>query len=74
MSVATVSVCALDDIEPGTARKFDVGGVAVGWLVTRRNAARDEESDAWKEVEEHCDGEVVHLEQSARVAQRFGPG
>ena len=29
MSVATVSVCALDDIESGTARKFDVGGVAV---------------------------------------------
>jgi 3-phenylpropionate/trans-cinnamate dioxygenase ferredoxin subunit len=29
MSVATVTVCALDDIESGTARKFDVGGVAV---------------------------------------------
>ncbi len=29
MSVATMSVCALDDIESGTARKFDVGGVAV---------------------------------------------
>ena len=29
MSTATTTVCALDDIEPGTARKFDVGGVAV---------------------------------------------
>ncbi len=50
-----------------------VGGVAVGWLVTRRSAARDEEAQAWGEVEEHCDGQLVHLEQSARVAQRFGP-
>jgi hypothetical protein len=49
-----------------------VGGVAVGWLVTRRNAARDEEAEAWTEVEEHCDGELVHLEQSARIAQRLG--
>lgn len=29
MSTATTAVCALDDIEPGTARKFDIGGVAV---------------------------------------------
>lgn len=29
MSTATTTVCALDDIEPGTARKFDIGGVAV---------------------------------------------
>lgn len=29
MSTATTTVCALDDIEPGTARKFDIGGIAV---------------------------------------------
>lgn len=29
MSTATNTVCALDDIESGTARKFDIGGIAV---------------------------------------------
>ena len=29
MSTVTTTVCALDEIAPGTARKFDVGGVAV---------------------------------------------
>ncbi|MDW3216889.1 MAG: non-heme iron oxygenase ferredoxin subunit [Ilumatobacteraceae bacterium] len=29
MSTATTTVCALDELEPGTARKFDVGGIAV---------------------------------------------
>jgi len=29
MSTATKTVCALDDLDAGTARKFDVGGVAV---------------------------------------------
>lgn len=29
MSTATTTVCALDEIESGTARKFDLGGVAV---------------------------------------------
>jgi len=28
-SVAAVTVCSLDEIAPGTARKVDVGGVAV---------------------------------------------
>ena len=29
MSTITATVCALDELESGTARKFDVGGVAV---------------------------------------------
>jgi 3-phenylpropionate/trans-cinnamate dioxygenase ferredoxin component len=29
MSTATTSLCALDDIEPGTARRFEVGDVAI---------------------------------------------
>lgn len=74
--IISIALVLFQQTETGLAGLLGsiVGGVAVGWLVTRRNAARDEEGDAWKEVEEHCDGEVVHLEQSARVAQRFGPG
>ena len=29
MSTATATVCALDDIEPGTARRFEIGAVAI---------------------------------------------
>ncbi len=29
MSTATSTVCALDDIEPGTARRFDIGDIAI---------------------------------------------
>jgi 3-phenylpropionate/trans-cinnamate dioxygenase ferredoxin component len=29
VSTSTTTVCAIDDIEPGTARRFDIGGTAV---------------------------------------------
>ena len=29
MTTATTTVCALDDIDPGTARRFEIGDVAV---------------------------------------------
>ena len=48
-----------------------VGGGAAVFLVARRREAQAEEAEAWKEVEEHCAGQVIDLERSARVAQRF---
>jgi small-conductance mechanosensitive channel len=39
-----------------------VNGVAISWVVTRRNQAVDEEGEAYKKITEKC-GDSVSLEQ-----------
>jgi hypothetical protein len=72
--IASIASVTIQQTEIGIAGLLGaiVGGAAVAFLLNRRNEAKAEEKQAWEEVEEHCEGEVVHLERSARVAQRLG--
>ena len=72
--VASIGLVMIQQTESGIAGLVGaiVGGAAVAFLLNRRNEAKTEETQAWEEVEEHCEGEVVLLERSARVAQRLG--
>ena len=72
--IVSIGLVMIQQTESGIAGLIGsiVGGAAVAFLLNRRNDAKAEETEAWTEVEEHCEGEIVHLERSARVGQRLG--
>lgn len=50
--MAEIRVCAVDDVEPGAARRFDVDGLRIA--VVRIPAKADDAPDDWYVIGDRC--------------------